>query len=73
MFFPEQADISDCLRQDGNGRLSRILASIPLLKHQLPPLCIPSTYKKPYNKFLNFVRLRSLTYRYILMSIIGEG
>lgn len=39
--------------EDGNGRLSRILASIPLLKNGLPPLCIPAFYKPAYNLLLN--------------------
>lgn len=42
--------------EDGNGRLSRILASIPLLKNGLPPLCIPAFYKLAYNLLLNNMR-----------------
>ncbi|KDR77082.1 hypothetical protein GALMADRAFT_139105 [Galerina marginata CBS 339.88] len=39
--------------EDGNGRLSRILASIPLLRNGLPPLCIPAFYKSAYITLLN--------------------
>lgn len=42
--------------EDGNGRLSRILASIPLLRQGLPPLCIPPSYKDAYNVTLNNIR-----------------
>ena len=62
-------------RQDGNGRLSRIPASIPLLKRRLLPLqvCILSSFKNQYklNHFLNFVRLSFAYYSLYLMSIIG--
>ena len=59
-------------RQDGNG-LSRIPASIPLLKRRLLPLqvCIFSSLKNQYNHFLNFVRLSIAYYFLYLMSIIG--
>ncbi|KAH8103948.1 fido domain-containing protein [Cristinia sonorae] len=42
--------------EDGNGRLSRILASIPLLRAGLPPLCIPQDLKNIYLNWLNLVR-----------------
>ncbi|KAF8153961.1 fido domain-containing protein [Crassisporium funariophilum] len=42
--------------EDGNGRLSRILASIPLLRSGLLPLCIPAFYKPAYNVHLNNIR-----------------
>ena len=48
---------SGCLHpQGGNGRLARMLASVPLLMHGLPPLCIPSSDKESYMIALNFVR-----------------
>ncbi|PPQ86571.1 hypothetical protein CVT25_006162 [Psilocybe cyanescens] len=34
--------------EDGNGRLSRMLSSIPLLMKRLPPLCVPSEHKSRY-------------------------
>lgn len=46
--------------QDGNGRLSRILASVPLLKKNLPPLCIPHFFKDAYIALGNDVRKTSL-------------
>ncbi|KAF5370468.1 hypothetical protein D9615_009755 [Tricholomella constricta] len=42
--------------EDGNGRLSRIISSIPLLKARFPPLCILSLYKQAYINHLNSVR-----------------
>ncbi|EJF65537.1 hypothetical protein DICSQDRAFT_152704 [Dichomitus squalens LYAD-421 SS1] len=42
--------------EDGNGRLSRILACIPLLKARLPPICIPVALKTAYFDDLNHVR-----------------
>ncbi|KAF8194657.1 fido domain-containing protein [Pholiota molesta] len=42
--------------EDGNGRMSRILASIPLLRSKLPPLCVPSFYRNPYYTALNNIR-----------------
>lgn len=33
---------------DGNGRISRLLANIPLLKAGLPPLVIPQTQRREY-------------------------
>lgn len=44
-----------CCLQDGNGRLSRLLASIPLLRNRLPPLSISSSSKMHYIAALNFV------------------
>ena len=38
------------LWQDGNGRLSRLLASIPLVKAGFPPLCIPPEQKPRFNQ-----------------------
>lgn len=43
------------LSQDGNGRLSRILASIPLMKKNLPPICIAADSKLTYYENLNQV------------------
>ncbi|KAF9065045.1 fido domain-containing protein [Rhodocollybia butyracea] len=42
--------------EDGNGRLSRILASIPLLLRRLPPICIGLSEKINYNGYLNVTR-----------------
>ena len=33
---------------DGNGRLARLLANIPVLKAGLPPIIIPNTQRKTY-------------------------
>ncbi|EED85814.1 predicted protein [Postia placenta Mad-698-R] len=41
---------------DGNGRLSRMLASIPLLKAGLPPICIIPEHRESYIKSLNTIR-----------------
>ncbi|KAH8092250.1 fido domain-containing protein [Cristinia sonorae] len=43
--------------EDGNGRLSRILSSIPLLRNKLPPLSIPIRQKQNYMTSLDHVRL----------------
>lgn len=42
--------------EDGNGRLSRILASIPLLRRGLPPICIQAELKHVYYVRLNQLR-----------------
>ncbi|KAF8194652.1 fido domain-containing protein [Pholiota molesta] len=42
--------------EDGNGRLSRILSSIPLLKSGLPLLCVPAFFKSSYHNILNSIR-----------------
>ncbi|KAH8082454.1 fido domain-containing protein [Cristinia sonorae] len=42
--------------QDGNGRLARIIGSIPLLRAGLPPLSIPNTHKLNYLDALNRIR-----------------
>lgn len=42
--------------EDGNGRLSRILSSIPLLRMGLPPLCIQAEIKNVYYLRLNQIR-----------------
>ncbi|GJJ09967.1 hypothetical protein Clacol_004192 [Clathrus columnatus] len=41
---------------DGNSRLSRILASVPLMNKGLPPLCIPYSSKNTYLSLLNSMR-----------------
>ncbi|KAF8342477.1 fido domain-containing protein [Amanita rubescens] len=52
---------------DGNGRLSRILASIPLLKHGLPPLCIRHSDKLTYNLSINRLRaVREGNYQHLI-------
>ncbi|KAF5343457.1 hypothetical protein D9758_011844 [Tetrapyrgos nigripes] len=43
------------ISHDGNGQLSRMLASIPLLLKQLPALCIGPSHKSNYNTCLNAV------------------
>ncbi|KAI0710306.1 fido domain-containing protein [Cerioporus squamosus] len=45
--------------EDGNGRLSRILSSIPLLKNGLPPICVPAQSKLTYFEHLQQVRANS--------------
>ncbi|KAK0224613.1 fido domain-containing protein [Armillaria nabsnona] len=42
--------------EDGNGRLGRILASVPLLRARLPPVCIVRDKKAQYNNILNSMR-----------------
>ncbi|KAI0047890.1 hypothetical protein FA95DRAFT_1558668 [Auriscalpium vulgare] len=42
--------------EDGNGRMSRLLASIPLLEAGLPPLSISLSAKLRYHQHLNAVR-----------------
>lgn len=42
--------------QDGNGRLSRLLASIPLLRQHLPPLTVAVPWQNKYYHALNWVR-----------------
>jgi hypothetical protein len=37
---------------DGNGRIARLLANIPLLKAGLPPLTIPEEQRRSYLQFL---------------------
>jgi Fic family protein len=37
---------------DGNGRLARLLANIPLLKSGLPPLVIPLEERRAYIQLL---------------------
>jgi Fic family protein len=37
---------------DGNGRIARLLANIPLLKNGLPPLVIPVEERRPYIQLL---------------------
>jgi len=37
---------------DGNGRIARLLANIPLLKAGLPPLTIPEELRRPYIQLL---------------------
>ncbi|EPQ50325.1 hypothetical protein GLOTRDRAFT_50734, partial [Gloeophyllum trabeum ATCC 11539] len=41
--------------EDGNGRISRILASIPLVRRGYPPLNIPSFLRDSYHIVLNDV------------------
>ncbi|KAL0581544.1 hypothetical protein V5O48_000473 [Marasmius crinis-equi] len=43
--------------EDGNGRMSRMLASIPLLRSKLPPLCVENNFLlQPYIEALNKTR-----------------
>ncbi|THH23114.1 hypothetical protein EUX98_g8065 [Antrodiella citrinella] len=42
--------------EDGNGRLSRILGSIPLTRARLPPLAITSSIRLAYLEALNAIR-----------------
>ncbi|KII91840.1 hypothetical protein PLICRDRAFT_51960 [Plicaturopsis crispa FD-325 SS-3] len=42
--------------EDGNGRVARLLASIPLIKAGLPPLCIPAIARKSYYDGINKAR-----------------
>jgi len=41
--------------EDGNGRLTRIIASIPLIMCGLPPICIMSENKPSYYEALRLV------------------
>ncbi|KIJ65833.1 hypothetical protein HYDPIDRAFT_151470 [Hydnomerulius pinastri MD-312] len=38
---------------DGNGRMARLLSSIPLLRHGYPPLCISPSGKNAYYDSMN--------------------
>ncbi|KAH7915071.1 fido domain-containing protein [Hygrophoropsis aurantiaca] len=38
---------------DGNGRMSRLISSIPLLRHGLPPLCITPAARNVYYDSMN--------------------
>ncbi|KIM41943.1 hypothetical protein M413DRAFT_141242 [Hebeloma cylindrosporum] len=58
--------------EDGNGRLSRILASIPLLKKGLPPLCVTTFHKHTYHLLLNHTRANRSDYKR-LMTILYNG
>ncbi|KAH7879591.1 fido domain-containing protein [Lentinula edodes] len=59
--------------EDGNGRLSRMLASIPLLLQELPPICIGLSEKSNYNGFLNATRsYRNGDYEE-LMKVLHQG
>ncbi|KAI0324422.1 hypothetical protein GY45DRAFT_1288937 [Cubamyces sp. BRFM 1775] len=42
--------------EDGNGRLSRLLASIPLLRRRLPPLTVAVPWQNKYYHSLNWTR-----------------
>jgi Fic family protein len=42
--------------EDGNGRVARLIASIPLIEAGLPPLCIPPSAKKAYYEGLGQAR-----------------
>ncbi|KAG9030394.1 hypothetical protein FRB95_003993 [Tulasnella sp. JGI-2019a] len=42
--------------QDGNGRMCRLLASLPLIRAGLPPLCIPTSLKGKYIAALDHLR-----------------
>ena len=37
---------------DGNGRIARLVANIPLLKSGLPPIVIPSNKRREYTQLL---------------------
>ena len=43
---------------DGNGRIARLLANIPLLKNGWPPLVIPVEQRRPYIQLLADYELR---------------
>ncbi|KJA16061.1 hypothetical protein HYPSUDRAFT_193694 [Hypholoma sublateritium FD-334 SS-4] len=60
--------------EDGNGRLSRILSSIPLIRNGLPPLCIPaSIYKPRYIASLNSIRANEGEDYRELMDVLYAG
>ncbi len=42
---------------DGNGRIARLLANIPLLKSGLPPIVIPATERRRYIEILSRYQL----------------
>lgn len=47
--------------EDGNGRLSRMLASIPLVRRGLPPICITMGTRSRYINALNATRAETKT------------
>jgi len=42
---------------DGNGRIARLIANIPLLKAGLPPIVVPSTKRREYIQLLSHYEL----------------
>ncbi|EGO26504.1 hypothetical protein SERLADRAFT_385255 [Serpula lacrymans var. lacrymans S7.9] len=38
---------------DGNGRMSRLVSSIPLLRHRFPPLCLDPAGRQGYYDSMN--------------------
>jgi len=43
------------IHQDGNGRLVRLISSIPLLRHGYPPISISSSQRADYYDAINKV------------------
>jgi hypothetical protein len=53
--------------KDGNGRMSLLISSIPLMRHGFPPLCITPSLRSVYYDALNIV---SVFYRFELIPFL---
>ncbi|KDQ50238.1 hypothetical protein JAAARDRAFT_142256 [Jaapia argillacea MUCL 33604] len=63
---------SCCPFEVANGRISRLLASAPLVKSGLPPLCIPSSARVEYFTALSEVS-RFLSMNPVLLTSLNVG
>ncbi|KAL7280232.1 hypothetical protein PYCCODRAFT_1382451 [Trametes coccinea BRFM310] len=59
--------------EDGNGRLSRLLASIPLLRKRLPPLTVSVPWQNKYYHALNWTRANGDGDYGMLMKMLFEA
>ncbi|KAI0366666.1 Fic-domain-containing protein [Pilatotrama ljubarskyi] len=59
--------------EDGNGRLSRLLASIPLLRQRLPPLTVAVSWQNKYYHALNWTRANGDGDYGVLMKLLFQA
>ncbi|KAI0820457.1 fido domain-containing protein [Trametes gibbosa] len=59
--------------EDGNGRLSRLLASIPLLRRRLPPLTVGVPWQNKYYHALNWTRANGDGDYGVLMKLLFQA
>ncbi|KAI0669138.1 fido domain-containing protein [Trametes maxima] len=59
--------------EDGNGRLSRLLASIPLLRQRLPPLTVAVPWQTKYYHALNWTRANGDGDYGVLMKLLFQA
>ncbi|KAI0357344.1 hypothetical protein OH77DRAFT_1502944 [Trametes cingulata] len=59
--------------EDGNGRLSRLLASIPLLRQRLPPLTVAVPWQNKYYHALNWTRANGDGDYGVLMKLLFQA